>query len=454
MRFHIRIRGKYTLPRVPRTGVLLIMLSLLPCRAVLGLDPLPSPLTLEAALELADQAHPERRLAEADLAQARALSEQAAAADDVYFSLHGELRVIDPSDIAADDSRNDSLARLNLSKQLYDFGRTSHAIEAAEAGLVSRQWQLLEVRQQRRLDVMARYFDVLLADLAYARDNEALAIEYIRFDRARTRNELGKTSDIEMMELESTYRQSLLKMTTSRNRQRISRSQLAISLNRPRDLPAELVAPQWAIPAKLPEIEVLVEKALRENLKIKTLQAELQGARKQLQASEAEGNPVLRAELEAAAYQRELGGRNPLTAALVFELPLYQGDRVASKIAQSQALVTRKQAELAAYQLLLRQQLLDHWMALERLKVEREALGVTGDYRDLYLDRSRTLYEMDKAADLGDSMSRIADIQWQRAKNDFQIQLTHARIQALTGELLVSPRYKNDEGGEDEERQD
>ncbi|MGD8913208.1 MAG: TolC family protein, partial [Candidatus Thiodiazotropha sp.] len=207
------------------------------------------------------------------------------------------------------------------------------------------------------------------------------------------------------------------------------------------DLPAELESPQHESSGELPEIAVLLEKALRENPKIKTLQAELLAAKKQLQASEAEGNPVLRAELEAAAYQRELGGRNPLTAALVIELPLYQGGRVASNIAQRRALVDRKQAELAAYELLLRQQLLDFWMELERLKVEREGLQVTGDFRDLYLDRSRTLYDLDMATDLGDSMSQIADIQLQRAKNEFQIQLTHARIKALTGELLTPAEH-------------
>ncbi|MBT3048624.1 MAG: transporter, partial [Candidatus Thiodiazotropha sp. (ex Clathrolucina costata)] len=56
-----------------------------------------------------------------------------------------------------------------------------------------------------------------------------------------------------------------------------------------------------------------------------------------------------------------------------------------------------------------------------------------------YLDRSRTLYDLDMATDLGDSMSQIADIQMQRARNDFQIQLTHARIKALTGELMTAP---------------
>ncbi|PVV10609.1 MAG: hypothetical protein B6D77_08290 [gamma proteobacterium symbiont of Ctena orbiculata] len=444
MSFHRIVNREFLSLDIRQVALLLLMVFLLQSQPVCAEEPLPSPLTLEYALGLADHAHPERSLAEADLAQARALSEQVEADDDMRLSLTAELRVIEPSEIAVYDSRNDSLARLNLSKRLYDFGRTSHAQEAAEAGLASRQWQLLQVRQQRRLNVMARFFDVLLADLEFARDNEALSIDYIRFDRARTRNELGKVSDVDMLELEATYQQALRRMTASRNRQRITRSQLAISLNRPLDLPAELESPQFEPLAELPEIEELVEKALRENPKRKLLQAELHAATKQLQASEAEDNPVLRAELQAATYQRELGGRNPLTAALVFELPLYQGNRVMSGIAEQRAIVNRKQAELAAYELKLRQQLLDYWMELDRLKVEREGLLVTGDFRDLYLDRSRTLYELDMAADLGDSMSQIADVQLQRARNDYQIQLTHARIKALTGDLLSSPEHKNE----------
>lgn len=411
-------------------------------QSVLAVEPLPTPLTLQYALELADQTHPERSLADAGLAQAQAHRTQVGASDDIHIALTAELRAIEPSEIAVYDTRNDSLARLSLSKQLYDFGRTAHAEEAAEAGLESQQWQLLEVRQQRRLDVMARFFDVLLADLEFARDNEALSIDYIRFDRARTKNELGKVSDIEMLELESRYQLSRHKLTASQNRQRITRSQLAISLNRPLDLPGDLESPEFESVQELPDIEPLVEQALRENPRLKTLHAELQAAQKQLQASEAEDNPILRAELEAAAYKRELGGRNPLTAALVFELPLYQGDRVEARVAEQRALVQQKQAELSVYELALRQQLLDYWLELDRLRIELEGLYVTGDYRDLYLDRSRTLYDLDMATDLGDSMTQIADIQFERAKNAYQIQLTQARIKALTGDLLVPQEKK------------
>ncbi|MET0045383.1 MAG: TolC family protein [Candidatus Thiodiazotropha sp. 6PLUC3] len=174
-------------------GRLLLIFFFIPLDIV-ALEPLPTPLSLEYALSLADDGHPERVLADAALAQSEAEKLEADAGDDLRIDVSAELRAIEPSEIAIYQTHNDSLARLRISKQLYDFGRTSHALEAADANLESRRWQLVEVRQQRRLDVMARFFNVLLADLENARDNEALSIDYIRFDRARTKNEMGKVS--------------------------------------------------------------------------------------------------------------------------------------------------------------------------------------------------------------------------------------------------------------------
>lgn len=400
-------------------------------------EPLPSPLTLEQALVIADDGHPERARADASLAQAAALSRQARAADDLRLGFTAALRVVEPSDLAYYQSRNDSQAHLSLSKPLYDFGRTSRVEEAAAAGLASRRWWLLDVRLGRRLAVMQRFFAVLLADLEFAKDNEALSIAYVRFDKARNRQELGKVSEIEVLELENLYQQSRRELAASRNKQRITRSQLAISLNRPLDLPSHLEAPALAVEDLGGEYEVWVARVLRENPGLLALRAEVEAASKRIQVSEAQDNPVLRGELEASAYKRELGGRDPLSAALVFEMPLYSGGRVDAKIAEQRALLQQKRAELAARELELRQQVLDIWMELDRLQVDGEALQVTADFRDLNLDRSRTLYDLEMQTDLGDSMAQIADIQWRRARNRYDILLLQARLRAMAGMGLM-----------------
>jgi outer membrane protein TolC len=413
---------------------LAILISSIP--SAWGKEPLPSPLSLEQALAIADQDHPERSLADAALAQALASRRQVQSTYDTQLTLTGELRAIEPSEIAIYQTHNDSLARLNLSKQLYDFGRTARAEEAADASLVSSEWRLKAVRQQRRLEVMRRFYAVLLADLKHARDNEALAIAYIRFDRASNRHEMGKVSDVDLLELESQYLQVRRELTASANQQRITRSQLAISLNRPTNLPSEVETPEIELEQMGDEFEPWVEKVLTGNLELKALKADAEAARKQLLASEAADNPVLRGELEAATYERELGGRNPLTAALVIEVPLYTGSRVDAEIAQQRALLQQREAQLQAYELQLHQQVLDLWLAMEKLKVESQALMVSADFRDLALDRSRTLYDLDMQADLGDSMTQIADIQWRMAQNKYDRLILQARLKALSGSLL------------------
>ncbi len=323
-----------------------------------------------------------------------------------------------------------------MSKLLTDFGRTERSLAAADAAYRGQSWRLLDVRQQRRLQVMARFFDVLLADLEYARDNEAMSIAYVRMDRARSRNELGQLSDIELLELESSYQQARLRVNGSQQKQRISRSLLALSLNRPDDLPAELVYPTAVESQPQQEIEGLTQRALAGNPGLLALRAEMDAAEHRLRAAAAQDNPVLRAELEAASYQRDLGGRNPLTASLVLEVPLFTGNRVNAQLARQKAHLQEYRARLATYELDLRQQLLEHWLELQRLQIHREALTVTGDYRDLYLERSRTLYDLEVARDLGDSMAQIADLHFQRAQNEFQIRLLSAKLEALAGTLL------------------
>jgi outer membrane protein TolC len=400
------------------------------------LQPLPSPLTLEQALKLADQAHPERELADAALLKARAEQAGVAAADDLEVRFSAALSAVDPSAVALDQSHNDNWASLRLSKQLTDFGRTDRALAAAEATAQGRSWHLLDVRQQRRLQVMARFFDVLLADLEYARDNEAMSIAYVEWDRARSRNELGQLSDIELLELESTYQRARLRVNASQQKQRITRSLLAVSLNRPDNLPADLVYPPTLEPSPLLEVEDLTRQALSNNLGLLALRSEVEALEQRVQAAAADDNPVLRAQLEAASYNRELGGRNPMTASLVLEVPLFSGGRVDAQLARERAHLQENRAKLRAYELELRQQLLELWLELQRLQIRREELLVTGDFRDLYLERSRTRYDLEIASDLGDSMTQIADLHLQQAANDLQIRLTRARLEALTGTLL------------------
>jgi len=163
----------------------------------------PEPLTLEYALSLVDESHPEleRIIADRDLAQAGVLSVDAMGG--FKSSIEARAQWVDPGSTASSQSHNDNQASLFIEKQLYDFGYSSALLKAAQQDVQQREFLIREIRNKRRIDRMARYFDVLLADLEYIRDNEAMAVDYVHFDRIKDRHALGQVSDIDLKEGES-----------------------------------------------------------------------------------------------------------------------------------------------------------------------------------------------------------------------------------------------------------
>ena len=146
-----------------------------------------------------------------------------------------------------------------------------------------RQWNYLQSRQQQYIKVMTSYLDVILADLEYTRDNEAMATAYVRMDRARDRHELGQLSEIELLKTESLYQKIRQQRATSEARQRATRSRLAIALNRPGDLPANLEPPNKPV-MELGDMDVnqITAAVLESNPGLKALRAELAAAEQTL----------------------------------------------------------------------------------------------------------------------------------------------------------------------------
>ena len=204
--------------------------------------PLPEPLTLEASLALADAPHPDTAAVAADNAARRA----------DQLTLEALTGV--PTRFAADDEADRLL--------------------------------ILHARQHRRTKILRCYLGVLLADLAATESNEAMAIAYVRMDRARQRHALGQVSDIVLAELTSTYQSVLRKRAVAEAKQRARRSRLALALNRPGELPARLLPPRLpGNQAERPDLEPLQASALEQHTRLGALRLRLQAAEARLSAA-------------------------------------------------------------------------------------------------------------------------------------------------------------------------
>jgi outer membrane protein TolC len=427
---------------VLRSVVVLVLSSLsLPASAEGG-----KALTLEQALQAADAPHPDIEVAEADRALALADQQLVSSNSDVMVNLEGRLQRVKPSlPSNGSDSMWDNSVRLNARKNLFDFGRTSNAEGAAEAVVEARDLSLLDARSQRRLDIMARFFDVLLADLRYTADNEHLAVAYVNFDHDRDRLDQKLVSPVEVLQLEAKSQEWVVQRNESEKRQRLTRALLANAMNQPGQLPSDLEDPKLKDNDRpLPDYEDLVPIMLEHNPRLRAQQQLLAASQQRLQAIRADSNPRVDAELEAANYaQRELSGRDDVRAGLILTWPLYQGRRVSADIAREQAQFQKLQAESEKLKRDLTQALLIAWMDADQLrKTARHAAKVEADYRDQALELARGEYEMEFKTDLGDSMAETMEAKLAQRSVEYRLALSLAKIEALLGQPLPVPKKK------------
>ncbi len=401
-------------------------------------------LTLDEALATVSAAHPDRRLAESDLALSRADRELASSRQDFSLFLDGAVRTGRRPD---GDWKPDNVGRIVARKPLLDFGRTGQAVAAADQEIAARQAALLNVESLRRIDIMARYFDVLLADQQYVAENEFMTVAFLDWDKARERFELGVGSRPELLRLEAFFQDWRERRNASQQRMRSARQKLAHAIHRPDTLPTELAVP--ALPGNarpVPDYDALLPWVMQHNPRVQILQAQLAAADARLGAIRAERNPVLDAEVVGGGYSRESTTRDELSAGLVFNIPLYQGARVDARVARELAQKDRRAVELEKLKLDLADTLLD---TLQEIQWLRES-GITAadkqvEYRDWALERARAEYELELKTTLGSSMAETQAAQLRRKQMEYRLALALARLEALSGGSL--PPFKESQQG-------
>lgn len=392
-------------------------------------------LTLEEALASVAAPHPDRRVAESDLALARANRDEAGSRQDFNLFLDGSLRTGRRPD---GDWKPDNIGRIVARKPLLDFGRSSQAIAAADQEVAARQEALYSVENLRRIDIMARYFDVLMADRQYAANNEFMAVAYVAWDNARDRYKVGQISQPGLLKLEAEYQDIRERRNASEQRMRSARQQLAQAIYRPDTLPVDLAEPELRDNARpVPAYETLLPWVMTKNPRILALQARLSAADARLAAIRAERNPILDAEVIGANYSRESTTRDELSAGLVFTIPLYQGARVDARIARELAQKERAAAELEKLKFDLSDTLLATVQEIDWLRdSSRAAADKQIEYRDWALERARAEYELELKTNLGTSMAETQLAQIRRKQVEYRLALALARLQALSGGSL------------------
>jgi outer membrane protein TolC len=396
------------------------------------------PLTLEAALVAADAPHPQVMAAQADLNLALAELALADSAQDPLLNLEGQLKR-GQTTLAGSDWKDDHGARIVFRRTLLDFGRASGQVDAARQEAAARRLALLEVRDARRIDIMARFFDVLLADAQYAADNEFTAVYYVSWDDSKKRFDLGELTPRDIAQIEARYQDQREKRNRSLMAVRSTRQKLANALNQPGQLPAELAPPD--LPQNqlaLPDYEALLPMALESNRQLLAQGSRIRAVLARSQAIRSDDAPTLDVELSASDYSRDTATRDRFSGGVVLNWPLYQGERISGRLAREAAQQTRLEASLDQARRDLADALLETWLEIDWLKTAaRPAAKVQTEYRDQALERARAEYELELKTNLGTAMAdtQVAAIRQKQA--EYRLALALARMEALVGKPLA-----------------
>jgi outer membrane protein TolC len=329
-------------------------------------EPLPTPLTLEYVLELPARMSPSFLRQQASVLQAQAQQMEVTAQDSLNFDLQGRLGKRE----YRNEDQDYNLAALHMGLPLYDFGRTAAGEQAWSLDAKANEYRLESIEQQFRLDLMHAYFNVLLAEVRYRVENEAMAIAYVTLDNIREAHELGLASDTELYENEENYQKVLLKRQRARTDLRRLPMLLVNAMGRTDAILPDLTLPELTGPPEtLLELDDYLRLAFDNNPDILAAKQAYDASQYRVESAQAGARPVIRADAwvgQLSSYPEEREGH--WQAQVSIDFPLYDGGLSKSRVDRERAQRLETRAGDFEIEQQIREKIMNLYFQLERSK--------------------------------------------------------------------------------------
>ena len=91
----------------------------------------------------------------------------------------------------------------------------------------------------------------------------------------------------------------------------------------------------------------------------------------------------------------------------------------------------------------MNQAVLEHWLKIDTLRIQREEMQTLASYQETALDQSRALYELEIKADLGKAMVRVSEAEYQVKQTDYEMAIAWEQLKLLTGQFDDKPNIQS-----------
>jgi outer membrane protein TolC len=298
-----------------------------------------------------------------------------------------------------------------------------------------------------RIEVMQAFFNVLIADYAYAAVDEEMTLAYLTYDDAQdTMERYDEVAEVEVRKLEAAYTDALATRLEASHGQRAARLKLALALGRPDSYPDLLVEPDLAeYERALPDYDDTVKAVLEAHPALKEIKLELNSLSQRVEAEALSARPTLGARFRATEFEINRGvTRDQFRALLYLDIPLGTPRSTIGNRAQLLALKQERQAELATREYSIRRQVLEYVQQLEQLEAEITAAKAELLYRELELDKVRLQYEMEVRARIGGANKDVARALHRLAKARFDRVMVWEKLDAMIASDIGISKEENE----------
>ncbi len=396
-------------------------------------------LTLEKVIELSKNNHYEQKeiLEEINLEELSLKRIKNSFLPDLYFDgqFGREKNLISNNEVI----QNDSFGYIVWKNKLYDSNDNLEK-ESFQHNKITKEFLLKLSQEERKIAVMKTFLDTNLAALYHQYQIEQLAMDAIYNNRAKDFYPTGRVSDVESLEKEANMLLASAKNFQAEETIYNNKSKLASLLEMEvRSLPPiERPKLRSYLDKEIPESAKLLELAMKNDPKLQQMNEKLEYLSKRILALK--GNfdfQVGTLAMYGNEPQKTIeDDNNRWEARVTLRVPLYDREKNQNEIQKTQIEKNKLEVGIEKYKSELAQKIDEIVSKLNFQKRLEKAYATQFDYRNLYLERSRTAYNLNRQSDLGDAMVQLSRAEYELEKNRYEFVITYETLKLLVGEQI------------------
>ncbi|MDX9744565.1 MAG: TolC family protein [Arcobacteraceae bacterium] len=392
-------------------------------------------LTLEKVIELSQKSHFEQKeiLEDINLEELNLKKLKNSFYPEIYFEgQFGREKNLEKVE-------NDTLGYIVWKNKLYDSNDVLNK-NSFKQNKQTKDFLLKLSQNERKIKVMKTFFDTNLASLYHQYLIEQLAMDAIYHNRAKDFYPTGRVSDVEVLEKETNMLLASAKNFDAEENIYNNKSKLANLLEIDVQKLPELKRPKLKsyFEKELPNNNKLLELAVKNDLNLQQMSSKLDYLNSKIVALKNNfdvqlGSIVMYGNEPQKTLEDE---NNRWEARLTLKVPLYDRENNFNEIQKVQIEKNKVQISIDKYKLELAQKIDEIVSKMGYLKKLDKAYKTQFEYRNLYLEKSRVNYELDRQSDLGDAMVQLSKAEYEYEKNSYEFVIIYETLNLIVGETI------------------